>query len=222
MHKKTNKFKAILFDLDGTLVDTAPDLACALNHVLLAENKPILPLSEIRSVASDGALGLINLGFQITADHPDYSRLREKLIHYYFSNIDTKSCLFQGIEKILHICAENKIPWGIVTNKPGYLTDRLIRKLNLFRFTRCIVSGDTLKQRKPDPTPLIYAANLLNLTPEECCYIGDAERDIIAAKACDMYVIAALYGYLQKDTDPYAWQANAYVKSPEELVSLIF
>jgi 2-phosphoglycolate phosphatase len=222
MHKKTLKFESILFDLDGTLIDTASELANALNAVLQNENKTPLPLSEIRQVASDGAPGLINLGFHITTAHPDFTRLKEKLIQYYSANIGNKSVLFPGIDKILRHCSENKIPWGIVTNKPSYLTDRLIKKLRLDTLTQCIVSGDTLKQRKPDPAPLIYAAKILNLSPENCCYIGDAERDIVAAKACNMYAIAALYGYLQKDADPYSWHANAYVNSSEELMDLVF
>lgn len=222
MPKNNNpKYEAVLFDLDGTLLDTAPDLAAALNHVLQRENKATLPLADIRHVASDGALGLIKLGFNINAEHPEYLKLKEKILAYYQSNIDQHSCLFLGMEKILDYCEENFIPWGIVTNKPGYLTERLLKKLRLLDKAQCVVSGDTLKQRKPDPAPLLYAAKLLNRTPERCCYVGDAERDIVAAKAANMTAVGALYGYIPSDIDPFSWNADAYVKTPLELMSIL-
>ncbi len=216
------KFDAILFDLDGTLLDTAPDLAMALNYVLEAEKKPPLILSEVREVASDGAAGLLKIGFDITSENADYSRLREKLLNYYHAHIHDYSCLFDGMESILKSCEQKNIPWGIVTNKPGYLTDILLKRLQLQQRASCVVSGDTLKLRKPYPDPLIYAAELLKIMPQKCCYIGDAQRDIEAAKAANMFSIGALYGYIPKEIDPKTWNANAYVNSPKELLDWIF
>lgn len=214
------KFKAILFDLDGTLVDTAPDLAHALNHVLISQNKNTLSLSEIRPVASDGARGLLQLGFGIDEYDQKYVLFREKLLQYYENHIADDSRLFDGLENILLMLETKKIPWGIVTNKPANLTERLLKKLNLFDKTPCIVSGDTLAERKPHPAPLIYAAKLLDHSPIDCCYIGDAERDIQAAKAANMYSIAALYGYIHQDAQPELWQADQSIYSPEELTTV--
>lgn len=211
------KFKAILFDLDGTLVDTAPDLAHALNHVLISQHKNPLPLSDIRPIASDGALGLLQLGFGIDKNSPNYISFREKLLRYYENHIADDSKLFHGLENILLMLETKKIPWGIVTNKPANLTEKLLKKLNLFDRTPCIVSGDTLTERKPHPAPLIYAAKLLDRSPLDCCYIGDAERDIQAAKAANMYSIAALYGYIHQDAQPELWQADQYISSSEDL-----
>lgn len=216
------KFDAVLFDLDGTLLDTAPDLAGALNHVLESEKMPTLSLSDIRPVASDGAAGLIKKGFNITQEDSRYADLRERLLNYYHAHIHDYSCLFEGMESVLMHCEQQKIPWGIVTNKPGYLTDVLLKKLRLLNRANCVVSGDTLKLRKPYPDPLIYAAKLLKILPEKCCYIGDAERDIVASKAANMFSIGALYGYIPKDIDPTAWCADVYVHSPQELFDIIF
>lgn len=215
------KFKAVLFDLDGTLVDTAPDLAHALNYVLISQNKNPLSLSEIRPIASDGALGLLQLGFGIDKNNPEYISFREKLLQYYTDHIADDSRLFSGMENFLMRLESKKIPWGIVTNKPANLTEKLLKKLNLFDRTPCIVSGDTLSERKPHPAPLIYAAKILKISPTDCCYIGDAERDIQAAKAANMYAIAALYGYIHQDAKPELWQADQYISSSEDL-GLIF
>src|SRR5579872_6235664 len=134
-----NRFKSVLFDLDGTLVDTAPDLAHALNHVLLSQGKAALPLSDIRSVASDGALGLLQLGFNIDKNNMGYILLRDQLLQYYSDHIADDSRLFDGLENILLKIETKKIPWGIVTNKPENLTHKLLKKLNLYNRTSCIV-----------------------------------------------------------------------------------
>jgi 2-phosphoglycolate phosphatase len=214
-------FKAVLFDLDGTLIDTAPDLANALNHVLISENKSPLSLSEIRPVASDGALGLLNLGFGIDNTNPKFEYLREKFVRYYKDHIEENSALFNGIENFLSNLEKKNISWGIVTNKPTHLTEKLLKKLNLFDRSAYTVCGDTLPERKPHPAPIIHAVKKLNLSIEDCCYVGDAERDIQAAKAANMYSIAALYGYINKSAEPKLWNADAYVYSPDELAEFI-
>jgi len=221
MQKKQKKFKAVLFDLDGTLVDTSGDLAEALNFVLVSEKKPPLPASVIREVCSDGVKGLLQLAFQMDEKHPDYYFFRDKIVHYYFNHIHEKSFLFEGMQDVLITLEEKKIPWGIVTNKPAHLTHKLLEKLNLNARAACVVSGDTLPERKPHPAPLLYAAKLLNIEPSACCYVGDAERDIEAAKAANMYSVAALYGFLHSRIDPSLWMADAYIQAPGELLKIL-
>jgi 2-phosphoglycolate phosphatase len=211
------QFRALLFDLDGTLADTAPDLAAALNHVLVQENHQPLPLTTIRQVASDGARGLLQLGFGIGEQHTDFQRLRADLLTYYATHIADHTTLFTGMEDILHRLETLSIPWGIVTNKPKKLTIALLEKLQLLPRAACVISGDSLPERKPHPAPLIYAAELLSLPPQTCCYVGDAERDIQAAKAAGMVSIAALYGYLHPETAPITWQADIYVHNIDAL-----
>jgi 2-phosphoglycolate phosphatase len=212
------KFKAILFDLDGTLVDTAPDLAHVLNQLRIQEGKPLLPFSDIRSYASDGTRGLLQLSFGIEGNHPHFEILREKFLQLYASNINQYSVFFEGIENILSLLDKKKLPWGIVTNKYTHLTEKLLKELNIFDRTACIVCGDTLPECKPHPAPLIHAAKLLGVSPEACCYVGDHERDIQAAKAANMFSIAALYGYIHPETKPKLWQADAYIHSAQELL----
>ena len=212
---------AILFDLDGTLADTAPDLAAALNYVREQESLLALPYETIRHVASDGARGLLQLGFDVEHTSPRFKTLREKLLAYYSEHVADQTMLFPHMDTMLQWLEEQHIPWGIVTNKPSKFTEALLKKLQLFTRTACIVSGDTLNQRKPHPAPLVHAAALLQCKPEQCCYVGDAERDIQAAKAANMYSIAALYGYIHQEVNPYLWHANAYTNTPYELLSFL-
>lgn len=215
------KFKGILFDLDGTLVDTAPDLAAALNSVLISENLSPLDFDQIRHVASDGAKGLLELGFNITEKDSRYHELRKRFIHYYTNHIAVRSVLFHGMEEILQLIETRQIPWGIVTNKPTALTQKLLQALNLTKRTLCVVCGDTLKERKPHPAPLLHAAQLLHLSPEDCCYVGDAERDNEAAKAANMPFVLAMYGYLHEKTRPEDFQADYVIHSPLDLRTIL-
>ena len=217
----TLKYKAVIFDLDGTLVDTAPDLAAALNYLLITHNKAPLDFDDIRHVASDGSLGLIKLGFGIHEKDPRYPILRKEFLHYYLNHIADRSVLFEGMDEILHFIESLQIPWGVVTNKPTDLTLKLLKALSLDKRTNCVVCGDTLKERKPHPEPLIYAAKLLNLKPEECCYIGDAERDVQASKAAKMTSIFASYGYLHADINPETMGADYIIQSPLDLRTVL-
>ncbi|HEV2613182.1 MAG TPA: HAD-IA family hydrolase [Gammaproteobacteria bacterium] len=217
----TPKFKAVIFDLDGTLVDTAPDLASALNYILIMDNRAPLDFDDIRHVASDGAKGLINLGFHISDKDPLYGDLRKKLLHFYLKHIADRSVLFEGIDEILHLVERSAIPWGIVTNKPTDLTLKLLHALNLDKRTHCVVCGDTVKERKPHPEPLLYAAKLLNVAPEDCCYIGDAERDMQAAKAAHMTAIFASYGYIHESEKPEDMGADYIIQTPLDLRSIL-
>ncbi len=215
------KFNAVLFDLDGTLVDTAPDLASALNRVLISENLAPLDFDEIRHVASDGAKGLLELGFHITEKDSRFPELRKRFIHFYLDHIADRSALFEGMEEILQYIEAKQVPWGVVTNKPTNLTTKLLQQLGLDKRTNCVICGDTLKERKPHPEPLLYAAKLLNVKPEECCYVGDAERDIQSANAANMTSVLAAYGYLHAEINLHEFHADYLIHSPLDLRSVL-
>jgi len=213
--------QTVLFDLDGTFADTAPDLAFALNQTLTAHDQATLGLEQIRPVVSHGGKALIELGFKLPSTDPDFEPLRLELLEYYKQDIATHTQLFTGIEPLIEQLTELGINWGIVTNKPGWLTDPLMRSLGLTDQACSIVSGDTLAQRKPDPAPLIHAAQQCGVAPEACLYIGDAERDIVAGKRANMRTMVALYGYIETDSDPLEWQADSYIDSPTEILDWV-
>jgi phosphoglycolate phosphatase len=211
-------FSAVLFDLDGTLVDTAPDLAFALNTLMEEEGLHKLAYETIRPVASNGSLGLLQLGFGISAQHEDFALLQQRFIKLYQQNIARQTQLFDGMEAVLASIEKAKISWGIVTNKPAFLTDPLLDLLNLTQRAGCIVSGDTTPFSKPHPAPMFYACKLLNQLPEQCLYIGDAARDIEAGKNANMQTIAALYGYIAKDDNPDDWLADTSIEDPCDIL----
>lgn len=213
--------RAVLFDLDGTLVDTAPDLAYALNQVLLSQGKNELTFEQIRPVASHGARGLIGLGFGIDTDHSDYPRLVERLLAIYQLNLTRKSRLFAGMEQQLHELDQLGLPWGIVTNKPTYLSVPLLKQLQLDQRCAVLVCGDTLSERKPHPAPLLLAAQQLQVKPQQCLYIGDAERDIEAGRNAGMATAVALYGYIGQQDKPLAWQADYPLHQVDDLQPLL-
>lgn len=212
---------SVLFDLDGTLVDTAPDMAAALNQLLAENGKPGLPYESIRPHVSNGARGLLGLGFEIDTPHPEYDRLRQRFLDLYESDLSTHSRLFEGMDEVLAVLEAHGIIWGIVTNKPGWLTMPLVEALNIHNRAACVVSGDTCERAKPHPMPLLHAASSIGLEAADCLYIGDAARDIEAARAAGMPVIAAGYGYLEPGSDPNLWGADAMAAHPLELLRLI-
>ncbi len=209
--------KAVLFDLDGTFADTAPDLAAALNQVLTEENLPALPFEKIRPVVSHGGIALIKLGFNLDEHHSDFERLRLRLLDIYKKNISTLTTVFDGINELLDSLEAKNIAWGIVTNKPAWLTDPLMQEMGYTHRAATIVSGDTTKERKPHPEPLFFACRAINCSPEECLYIGDAERDIVAGKAAGMRTLTALFGYIEENDRPETWGADAMIKHPGEI-----
>jgi len=211
-------FSAILFDLDGTLVDTAPDLAYALNSVLEQEGLEILPYETIRPVASHGSEGLLNLGFGITKDHHHYASLQQRFLQTYQENIARETRLFEGMETVISALENADITWGIVTNKPAFLTDPLIEKLNLTDRAGCVVSADTTPFSKPHPAPMLHACEVIQYAPKDCIYIGDAARDIEAGKNANMRTVAALYGYLSEQDQPEKWQADASINHPHDIL----
>ena len=213
------KIKTVLFDLDGTLADTAPDLANALNHVLVTNNLEPLPFETIRPEVSNGGIALIKLGFG--ENHPEFKSLHKEFLEYYQDNIAKDTVLFPGMEELLEQLENKNINWGIVTNKPSYLTDPLLKALNLTSRSISIVSGDTLEHNKPHPAPLLFACEQAGCNFNECIYIGDAERDIEAANRADMLSIVALFGYIAETDTPENWGADAFINSPLEILALI-
>ncbi len=213
-----SKFDVVFFDLDGTLVDTAPDLAYALNKVLQQEGRAALPYESIRGVASHGSAGLLGLAFGITTEHPEFSSLQKRFVQIYQDNLTRESNLFKGMQTVIDKLDDMKIKWGVITNKPAFLTKPLMAGLQLDQRAACIVSGDTTEQSKPHPAPMLHACKMVNTNPSHCVYIGDAERDIVAGRNADMHTLVARYGYLSDDDRPENWQADGIINHPEELL----
>ncbi len=209
--------KAVLFDLDGTFADTAPDLAAALNQVLTEEGRAPLPYEVIRPVVSHGGIALIKLGFNFDEQHTDFERLKNRFLSIYKANISVLTRVFDGIDEVLEQLEERHIAWGIVTNKPSWLTDPLLLQMGYSQRAASIVSGDTTRQRKPHPEPLFYACREINCQPSECIYIGDAQRDIEAGNAAGMTTLTALFGYIENGDCPENWGADAMIKKPAEI-----
>ncbi|HEB59143.1 MAG TPA: phosphoglycolate phosphatase [Gammaproteobacteria bacterium] len=213
--------KTVLFDLDGTLADTAPDLAYALNEVLREQGRPTLPFDTIRPVVSHGGMALIRLGFGMEPDEPGFEDLRQRLLAVYRDNIARETRLFTGMSELLDAIEGQGMKWGVVTNKPSWLTEPLLEQLDLVQRAACIVSGDTLAERKPHPAPLLHACELTGSTAPECVYVGDAQRDIEAGSEAGMHTLVALFGYIGEDDDPDTWRADAMIESPAGILDWI-
>ena len=213
--------KHILFDLDGTLVDTAPDLANSLNAVRQEKGLKRLSLSTIRPTVSLGGNAMIKLAFGLEEKDEGFEEIREAFLQHYYDNIVNESTMFENMETVLKHIEDNKFQWGIVTNKSEWLTKPLVIEMGLDKRAACIVCGDTTKHRKPHPAPLIHACKKMNVEPEDTIYIGDAERDIEAGRRAGTKTIAALYGYIEADNNPELWQADHYVNTPIEIIDAI-
>jgi phosphoglycolate phosphatase len=211
--------RTILFDLDGTLLDTAPDLAAALNTVLAENQLAALPYESIRPVVSHGGTALITLGFKLQPDDPRFDPLRQRLLSEYRENISCHTTLFPGMAALLRDIEQRGLNWGVVTNKPGWLTDPLLKDLRLYDRAACVVSGDTLQERKPHPAPLLHACKLVNTPPRQCLYVGDAQRDIDAGKNAGMHTMVALFGYFTAHDQPHTWGATHLIREPGELLA---
>lgn len=211
--------QAILFDLDGTLADTAPDLAAAVNQLCISRGLAPTDYELLRPVASAGARGLIGVAFGVTPQDENYSELRDEFLQNYETAIAVKSRLFEGITELLSGLQEKGIAWGIVTNKIAHLTDQLVPKIGLHH-AACVISGDTTAHPKPHPAPLYEAAKRMNIQARHCWYVGDDLRDIQAGQAAGMTTIAAAWGYCG-DAAPATWNASALVDSPQQLLALL-
>ncbi len=211
---------AVLFDLDGTLVDTAPDMVAALTALQAARGDVPVDYELARSNVSNGAAGLIRLAF------PDVDEATRELLHgnfldRYRQTLAARSRVFPGLDALLDELDRRGSPWGVVTNKPRALTDALLAELALTPRLGCAISGDTLPQRKPHPAPMLLASRQLGVEPGRVVYVGDALRDIEAGRAAGMATVAAGWGYITADDDPAAWQADVLVRTPDELTQLL-
>jgi 2-phosphoglycolate phosphatase len=213
-----SKIRTVLFDLDGTLIDTAPDMAAALDKLCAEENQTILPFKTVRPVVSNGSVALVKLAFGDNVDEKRLEHLKSRYLEIYEQDIAVDSCLFEGIETVFQYLNKNQMNWGVVTNKPGWLTLPLMKALKLDQEAACIVSGDSTENRKPHPEPMHYACELADSTPEECIYIGDARRDIEAGHNAGMKTIIANYGYIEEHENVNDWGANASVDSPTQII----
>lgn len=210
--------RAMLFDLDGTLADTAPDLAAAANRMRALRGLAPVPLELLRPVASHGARGLLRVAFEKTPEHTDYNAMRDEFLSCYEAALAVHSRLFDGMPEVLDALERRGIAWGIVTNKAMRFTDPLATLLGLSPRAGAIVGGDTTPFSKPDPAPLLHAARLLELAPTDCIYVGDDLRDIVAGRAAGMYTVAAGWGY---GSAPADWEADTVLADPRELLTLI-
>ena len=209
----------VLLDLDGTLVDTAPDLVAVLNELLHERGRVRMPFAVARNEVSNGALGLLRLGFGELAAPGELEGLRARFLEIYRQNVCVRSRLFIDIETLF--CEDDDFRWGIVTNKPQAFTEPLLADLGIAGRWGTVVSGDRLPQRKPDPAPLLLAARELGLAPSSCVYVGDAPRDVEAGRAAGMRTVAAAFGYIRPREDPTTWGADFVVRQPHDLPAVL-
>ncbi|MGF6603895.1 HAD-IA family hydrolase [Paraburkholderia sp. BL10I2N1] len=213
--------QAVLFDLDGTLADTAPDLAAAVNKMRHERGLSMVPLDDLRPLASAGARGLIGGAFGIGPDDHEFASMREEFLANYEADLCIETTLFQGIDAVLDELDARGVRWGIVTNKAARLTEPLVAQLALDERAGCVVSGDTTPHSKPHPAPLLHAAKELAVPPERIVYVGDDLRDVQAGFAAGMVTVAAAYGYCGNDLPPTKWHAKHVVQSTAELRKLL-
>ena len=209
--------EAVLFDLDGTLIDTAPDMGAALNNLLIEEGYSPLPLEDIRPYVSRGGLVLTQLGFSERVSEAEIEPLRQRYLQHYYEIVADNSRLFEGFENILSELGSRHIAWGIVTNKPEWLTTPLLKQLGID--CPVVICGDTYEQRKPHPMPLLKAAEVLGVSCENSIYVGDDERDVIAGNAAKMSTIIAAYGYIEDTSKLNLWQADGIIHQPLDLLN---
>ena len=212
--------KAVLFDLDGTLADTAPDLRYAINRMREARGLPPLPLAVTRPVTSLGARGMLGVGLNVTPEHPDYHALRDEFLGIYADNLCRETRLFPGMDELLAELERRAVPWGVVTNKAERYTHPLLELLGVHERAACIIGGDTTGRIKPDPASLLAASARIGIAPPHCIYLGDDRRDIEAGRAAGMQVVIAKFGYLNGE-DPETWGADGMIEKPQDLLRFL-
>jgi 2-phosphoglycolate phosphatase len=216
-----SEVRAVLFDLDGTLIDSAPDLGAAADKMRVDRGMAGLPLERYRPMAGAGARGMLGIAFGITPDDPGYPAMREEFFVNYENCMTQRTYTFDGIPDLIAKLRERGLPWGVVTNKSMRFTRPLTQSMSLFATAAAVVGGDSTPHAKPHPAPLLEAARLLNQEPGHCIYVGDDERDVAAGLAAGMVTVAATYGYLGSNADTLRWGAHAHIHSPLELLSLL-
>ncbi|TXT41434.1 MAG: phosphoglycolate phosphatase [Comamonadaceae bacterium] len=212
---------AVLFDLDGTLIDSAPDLAAAVDTMRVTRGLPSLPLAHYRPMAGAGARGMLGLAFGLTPENPEFGILREEFFCNYERCMTQNTHIFEGVPEVLTALSEQRLKWGVVTNKSERFTLPLTRSMALFNSASTIVSGDTTPYAKPHPEPLLEAARRMGVPPQHCVYVGDDERDIVAGRAAGMITVAVTYGYLGAQADTTRWGAHATINCVNELLPLL-
>jgi 2-phosphoglycolate phosphatase len=215
-------FKALLFDLDGTLLDTAPDFITALNRQLALHDLSSLPDEAIRLSVTNGSVGLIEAGFGMPQDDPRFEPLRAEFLELYFANLVDRTALFEGLQPVLDKCVSSDIPWGIVTNKPWRYTESTLLQLDLMAGAATVICPDHVSHPKPDPEAMFLACAEIATAPADCLYVGDHVRDIVAGRDAGMRTIAAGWGYIDEDEDILGWQADWVVDQSQQLYSLLF
>lgn len=212
---------AVLFDLDGTLIDSAPDLGAAADKMRTDRGLASLPLALYRPMTGSGARGMLGVAFGVTPEHPDFPVLREEFFTNYEACMTRRTFAFDEVAELIQALLARRLAWGVVTNKASRFTDPLTRSMPLFATASAVISGDTTPHSKPHPEPLLEAARRLGLAPEKCVYVGDDERDVIAGLAAGMGTVAATYGYLGNRADTTQWGAHAAIASPLQLLQLL-
>ena len=213
--------QAVLFDLDGTLIDSAPDLGAAADKMRTDRGLPSLDYALYRPMAGSGARGMLEIAFGMGPEHPDYENFKEEFLSNYEKAMTVHSVIFDGVQDLLLHLQELGLRWGVVTNKSQRFTLPLTAQIPLFASAQAIVSGDTTLHAKPHPEPLFEAARRMQLSPEQCWYVGDDERDIVAGKAAGMATVAAHYGYLGSQAEVLSWGADHIIHSPLALAALL-
>lgn len=212
---------AVLFDLDGTLIDSAPDLGAAADKMRTDRGLESLPLALYRPMAGAGARGMIAVAFGLTPDDARFPELKEEFFRNYESRMTEHTTVFEGVAELVAQIGRAGLKWGVVTNKSARFTLPLTKAMPLFDTAQTIISGDTTPHSKPHPAPLLEAARQLDVAPERCIYVGDDERDIVAGRAAGMPTVAAAYGYLGKTADTEGWKADATIAAPGALLNLL-
>lgn len=215
------KVRAVLFDLDGTLIDSAPDLGAAADRLRTDRGMDSIPLHLYRSMAGAGARGMLSVALGITPEHPDFAVLREEFFVNYERCLHERTNAFDGVPELLESLAHRALMWGVVTNKISRFTSLITQRMPLFARAGAIVSGDTTPYPKPHPAPLLEAARRIGVAPHQCIYVGDDERDIQAGRVAGMKTVAAMYGYLGAKVPQDGWGADAMIFSPAELLKML-
>lgn len=212
--------RAALFDLDGTLLDTAPDFVVAINRLLVEERRAPHGLATIRPQVSNGAIAVVRTAFpDVPVESVAFGELRARFLAHYRSALSVHTQLFPGFEAVLATLEAHALPWGIITNKAGWLTEPLLSDLGLYARAACVMSGDTFPERKPHPRPLLMAAERIAVAPADCVYVGDALRDVQAARAAGMVPLGVRFGYLDAADDPDSWPVAGWLDEPQQLLA---